>query len=216
MTDQPDQPGHDSRYCGGPKRQGEGTCTRPAGWGTPHPGIGRCKLHGGSTPSHVAAAEKVMAEQEAARFGLDMREISGGEALIREVRRSAAMTDWLAARVAALPEDDLTFGVASRRLTPSPIQGQQPSVVVEQRARLHPFVLMLTQERTLLGRLAEAAHRCGIEERLLRQVELDGALIAKLVAAILNDPELEMRPEQKARFGTVVPRHLRAMDQVAS
>ena len=24
-----------------------GHCQRPAGWGTPHPGAGRCKLHGG-------------------------------------------------------------------------------------------------------------------------------------------------------------------------
>lgn len=51
-----------SRYCDGPLRHREGTCTRPAGWGTPHPGIGRCKLHGGSTPSHVKAAQKVAAE----------------------------------------------------------------------------------------------------------------------------------------------------------
>jgi len=25
-----------------------GLCQRPAGWSTTHPGIGRCKLHGGS------------------------------------------------------------------------------------------------------------------------------------------------------------------------
>ena len=39
------------RYCGARKRQpshpGE-TCRRPAGWGTWHPGVGRCKLHGGA------------------------------------------------------------------------------------------------------------------------------------------------------------------------
>jgi hypothetical protein len=75
---------------------------------------------------------------------------------------------------------------------------------------------MLRDERVLLGKLAEAAHHCGIEERLMRQVELDGALIAKLIAAILNDPDLEMRPEQKAKFGTVVPRHLRAIDGEAA
>jgi hypothetical protein len=40
---------HDSRHCGAKKRQGEGHCTRPAGWGTPHPGYGPCKLHGGSS-----------------------------------------------------------------------------------------------------------------------------------------------------------------------
>lgn len=41
----------DSRYCGAKKRQGEGTCKRPAGWGTEHPGTGRCKLHGGNNRS---------------------------------------------------------------------------------------------------------------------------------------------------------------------
>jgi hypothetical protein len=42
---------HDSRHCGAKKRQGEGTCTRPAGWGTDHAGYGPCKLHGGCSPS---------------------------------------------------------------------------------------------------------------------------------------------------------------------
>ena len=83
---------------------------------------------------------------------------------------------------------------------------------IEQRARTHPWVVMLRDEHVLLGKLAEAAHRCGIEERLMRQVELDGALIA----TIPNDPDLEMRPEQKAKFGTVVPRHLRAIDGEAA
>ena len=44
-------------------------------------------------------------------FGLDTRGAAAGEALIREFRQSAAMVHWLAARVAALPEDDLTWGV---------------------------------------------------------------------------------------------------------
>ncbi len=38
-------------YCAARKRQpaspGE-RCRRPAGWGTWHPGVGRCKLHGGA------------------------------------------------------------------------------------------------------------------------------------------------------------------------
>lgn len=42
---------YDSPYCDARKRQpafpGE-TCRRPAGWGTWHAGIGRCKLHGGA------------------------------------------------------------------------------------------------------------------------------------------------------------------------
>ncbi|VXC49749.1 hypothetical protein [Nocardioides sp. AX2bis] len=49
--------------CGGKKRQGEGLCTRPAGWGTQHPGLGRCKLHGGSTQTHLVAAQQEQARE---------------------------------------------------------------------------------------------------------------------------------------------------------
>lgn len=49
-----------SRYCGAAKKQSAGTCTQAAGWGTDHPGFGRCKLHGGCTPTGSKAA----AEQE--------------------------------------------------------------------------------------------------------------------------------------------------------
>lgn len=39
------------KHCGARKRQPvtpDETCRRPAGWGTWHPGVGRCKLHGGA------------------------------------------------------------------------------------------------------------------------------------------------------------------------
>ena len=63
VTEPEPAPNRDSRYCGGKKKQGEGTCTRPAGWGTPHPGTGRCKLHGGCAPSSVAAGLQAQAER---------------------------------------------------------------------------------------------------------------------------------------------------------
>ena len=37
--------------CGAKKVSG-GKCTMAAGWGTNHYGYGKCKLHGGSTPTH--------------------------------------------------------------------------------------------------------------------------------------------------------------------
>jgi hypothetical protein len=33
--------------CGSHRKKGRAPCERPAGWGTAHPGRGRCKLHGG-------------------------------------------------------------------------------------------------------------------------------------------------------------------------
>jgi hypothetical protein len=47
----PDNP-KSYRICGGKTRNEETispVCTRPAGWGTIHPGLGRCKLHGGAS-----------------------------------------------------------------------------------------------------------------------------------------------------------------------
>ena len=39
----------DYETCGRTKRDGSGDpCTRPAGWGTDHPGEGACKFHGGN------------------------------------------------------------------------------------------------------------------------------------------------------------------------
>lgn len=56
--------------CGARKRQGEGVCGQAAGWGTSHPGTGRCKLHGGSTGDHRTHALNEQARREIARLDL--------------------------------------------------------------------------------------------------------------------------------------------------
>lgn len=47
------------RYCNARKKQEEGYCKKPAGWGTDHPGLGRCRLHGGATPYRGRGRTKV-------------------------------------------------------------------------------------------------------------------------------------------------------------
>lgn len=42
--------------CGAKTRKGW-PCRRPAGWGTNHPGRGRCKLHGGASPGALVTGE---------------------------------------------------------------------------------------------------------------------------------------------------------------
>jgi len=66
MTDKPN-------LCGGECSDGT-PCERPAGWGTDHPGKGRCKLHGGNAgrpPEHglysETAREEIAERIEAAR-----------------------------------------------------------------------------------------------------------------------------------------------------
>jgi hypothetical protein len=47
----------------GAKTRGGHPCGRPAGWGTPHPGSGRCKLHGGLStgPKSTEGKKKIAA-----------------------------------------------------------------------------------------------------------------------------------------------------------
>jgi hypothetical protein len=41
-----------NEHCNARKTDGDGYCKQPAGWGTDHAGLGRCKLHGGNTTAH--------------------------------------------------------------------------------------------------------------------------------------------------------------------
>lgn len=51
MSPPPTAVARDRALCGAKKRSAEGgLCTRPAGWGTDHSGVGRCKFHGGRNP----------------------------------------------------------------------------------------------------------------------------------------------------------------------
>ena len=45
-------------YCNARKKGhgDEGYCTQRAGWGTSHPSVGRCKLHGGASPLYEKTA----------------------------------------------------------------------------------------------------------------------------------------------------------------
>lgn len=72
--------------CGGPRKHGAGPCTQYAGWGTSHPGFGRCKLHGGSNSSHAAAAAKAIAASSVVTYRLPARSTHA----TRSSRRSAA------------------------------------------------------------------------------------------------------------------------------
>jgi hypothetical protein len=62
---------HKGPKCGGKLLKREGTCTRPAGWGTTHPGSGRCKLHGGCAPSSNVAGAQAQAREAVIRLGFE-------------------------------------------------------------------------------------------------------------------------------------------------
>lgn len=196
MTTVPARGGRDKSHCGGRKRDGsDGTCTRPAGWGTDHVGIGRCKLHGGNTPSHRHASERAMAESAVETFGLP-REVDPRDALLEEVYRTAGAVDWLCTKVRELDPSAVVWGLTERT-----DEGEK------HKAAPNIWYDMWAKERRHLTEVCRVALQAGVEERKVELAQQQGQLLAGVIQAILG--ELNLTSEQQRLIPDVVPRHLR-------
>jgi hypothetical protein len=179
--------GRDKAYCGGRKRDGSGgTCTRPAGWGTRTPGVGRCKLHGGATASHRAAAEKEIARQAVATFGLPL-EVEPHRALLGEVWRTSGAVAWLDGVVRGLDAEQVTWGVTE----------ESDKAGTVRKAGINVWVDLWQRERRHLVDVCKAALAAGVEERLVRLAESHGSQLAAVIRVTLTG--LDLTAEQQAR-----------------
>jgi hypothetical protein len=87
----PDAERKKKRYatCDAKRRRREERCTLPAGWGTDHPGTGRCKYHGGCSPikhglySKVAGPQLRQAIEQVRASGVDKYDLSPEIELVR-------------------------------------------------------------------------------------------------------------------------------------
>lgn len=177
MADSPTSPDRDNdRFCGGKKRQGEGFCTRPAGWGTDHVGVGRCKLHGGGTPSHrVGARRRLQAQAVEGQIGallaeleLDAADVHPVEVILDAVRRAWAMVQVLGALVGEIDRGGL-WG-------PDHLDDARPHVATEM------YRVWLADA----GRLSKLALDAGVDERRVRLAESQGEQLAGVVRGILG------------------------------
>lgn len=178
--------GHDGPKCGGKKRQGAGTCTQTAGWGTDHVGVGRCKLHGGSTPTHEAAGAEQLLAQQLAR--LDVPAVADPlTELSKLAGQVVAWKDALAAKVNELTE--LRYeGFAAEQL----------------RAEVGLWERAMDRCNTVLATMA----RLNIDERLARISERQAEAVLAAIDAALDAagvPAAERAEPKKA-----AARHLRS------
>lgn len=179
MTPTTTATGHDRPLCGATKRDGSGTtCRRPAGWGTDHPGIGRCKLHGGKTESHTRAAQREQAARDVALFGA-RKDIHPAQALTELVQWTAGEVDYWRARVAALDEDELTWGVVR-------IKSGGPDQGTTREARPNIAYSMYVDATKRLEAHSVAALRAGVDEKRLQLAEAAGQQLASVVRAVLD------------------------------
>lgn len=191
-------PGRDK--CEGKKRGG-GNCQRPAGWGTDHVGIGRCKLHGGSTPTHRRSAQVEQARRDVMVLGA-RRDIHPAEALLELVQCKAGEVDFWRARVRELEVKDLIWGV-----TKDVIGGKDSGMTLEAKPAIE-YVMLQGAERDLSAYCA-AALKAGVDERRVRLAESYGHQLVLVIQGILRD--LVLTADQEALVAEVVPRHLRAV-----
>jgi hypothetical protein len=210
MTDADGKPGYDT--CGdhgGVKKSG-GPCGRPAGWGTEHVGVGRCKLHFGNTAAEERKAQEIVARRECDMLGVPV-EVDPGEALILELWEAAGNVAFYRQLVQQLP----THPIPAKRIEVigGPEDGEveyepaksgiyAPTFHVSGRAtgeaKPHILVQLYNDERKHYAAIAAAALRAGVEERRLRMAEEDagkifGAQVKALVRMGMGDRLEEFR-----------------------
>jgi hypothetical protein len=182
--------------CGATTRAG-GQCGRPAGWGTEHVGFGKCKLHGGKSPSGNKHAEREQAHAAVVTYGLP-REIDPHAALLEELHRTAGHVAWLGQIIASgkmAVEQSPTRKARTVKLDQDVFGGgQQPSVWVE----------LYHRERKHFADVAKTCIAVGIEERRVQIAEQQGQLLAEVIRGVLTDLGVVGRPEVPA----VVRKHL--------
>jgi hypothetical protein len=164
-----------------------------------------CRSHGGNAKQNRAAAGQRTADKKAralvATYGLPI-DIAPDQAILDEVHRTAGHVAWLERQVHALTEGELVWGITRVK------EGGEDRGTTEE-AVPNALLRLYNEERDRLVRVCTAALKAGIEERRVKLAERDGALIAEVIRAILDD--LKLTSKQWALVSTVVPQHLRAL-----
>lgn len=172
--------------CGAARHSDGAPCRMEAGWGTDHLGHGRCKLHGGCTPTHVNAARREMAQEAAVRFGLPI-EVDPQQALLDEVHRCAGMIAYFQHQVISIEEDH-------GEVTVPTMFGPAPTV----------YLALLGKERERLVKVAAECVRLGLDQRRVELAEQQGQLLATVLRGVLADLGVADHPDAPM----VVRRHL--------
>jgi hypothetical protein len=186
--------------CGGETRKG-GKCRRPAGWGTPHQGVGTCKLHAGNTPAAVLKGMVELARREQQVMGMPLS-IEPQDAILECIRIAAGEVAYASERISELEASD-AVGPVTTRLDRSGPEGAGEEVR-EGPPALHVWIQVRRQAMDRLVNYSFAALKAGIEERRVRIAEQQGMLLAQAIQGILRELGVSERPE----VAGVVRKHL--------
>lgn len=174
--------------CGAKKRTG-GKCMMAAGWGTNHPGIGKCKIHGGTSPNHIKAA----ASEEYRILLGSPREINPVDALLECIKLRAGEIQWLSERMAELEKKDWI----------------EDTLIGKQ---FHLYARERTKAIADLARYSQMAISLGIAERAVKMAETYAELLAQFCNNLLSDFWPHLSPEGRAQAPQFIRHRLLELD----
>jgi hypothetical protein len=160
--------------CGAQRRNGNGPCRKFAGEGTSHKGTGRCKLHGGNTPTHQKHALTLNVKRQMVTLGAPDTEVTALDAMLSELAASSGHCAWLRARIANMSEDELATpeGVAVVRLYDSERDRRVRIAKLCIEAGVDEAAIRVTElQMTIMGQgLKNACDEAGVSETMQRKI----------------------------------------------
>lgn len=171
------------------------------------PGGTVCRLHGGSLPVVKAKAKERLILQEIANKIVDMpntsrligdlMQVDPGVALLRLVWESASNVEYWKGVVRAIQQQV--------------DQGLMPAKAAEEGQTAINAMERYDNERERLAKVAKMCLDAGIAERQVRLAERQGQVIVQLLVAVLENPELQLTPEQRVKGREIAGNELRLL-----
>lgn len=149
------RPGEKPRLKGSP-------CGMRRGWGTTHPGIGRCKYHGGTSPTHRRSAAKV-------QLANDLRELAIPDQVnpIQSLYEAVRISSWIELGLrGALQRADHLAGADH-------LGDERPAVIFQ----MHAAALRRKAE------IAKMAVDAGLDSRMVQLAEREAEVMHRALLA---------------------------------
>lgn len=176
--------GPDSSLCFAPLDRDESElCVRYAGAGTGHKGVGLCWQHGGNDENGIREAAWIVGHAFARAL-----DVTPWEGLLQAVKIAAGRSAYCESKLATADSDD--------DLVPG--------------GRLWEWVKLASEWHEKMAKVSKLAIDAGVAERLVRQLELEAALMLR--ATRLTLAELGLSDEQQEHALGIMSRNLLALE----
>lgn len=195
-------------FCGAPKKTTGEPCRNGSGKATDHPGYGRCKWHGGNSPTHRHAATIAAARDTAVLFGVP-REVDPISGMLESYYQTMGILDAIEAKCMQLLPAEVVWGITKEKRVGD--GGDDESLSPPEREYgpgVNIWIKLLAEWHDRAFAEAERILKLDLDSR---RVELAQTYVTAMVTVLL-DPELDLSADQRR----AVARRFRERDAIAA